>query len=402
MNTNNKTEKIDIIMFNMSTFYDWDHGIVNRNYNILNTLAKNDLVNKIVAVDFLPIGLKKTIRHYWQNIILETKSSEIVYGDLTSECYKRSDKIYIYTTVDSFFSMHKVGQELKRIEKILNLKNIVFWSFNPLFVEFIGKLNEKMTIFDTVDKWSEHKSYRKLMKEKKILRNYQTIANTANLIFTVSEELIDFYKNELGRPKDVYWVPNGVDFDHFNNSDKIEIENKLTKLDKPIIGYLGTIEERVNLDIVEQIALDHKDKIIALCGPIWPNYKDEVEKKLNKFENIIFTGRIKYDESPSYVNKFTVGIIPHQINEFIKSTNPMKMYEYLACGLPIVSTSGSGINMFKDYVYVSNDKVEFSNLINTAINEDSPQKQSQRRNEVKSHSWNARVNKMIDLIEQKL
>ena len=61
-------EKVNIIMFNMSSFFDWDHGIVNRNYNILHSLEKDDRIGKIVGVDFLPIGWKKAVKHYFQNI----------------------------------------------------------------------------------------------------------------------------------------------------------------------------------------------------------------------------------------------------------------------------------------------------------------------------------------------
>ncbi|MBT5502708.1 glycosyltransferase [Candidatus Falkowbacteria bacterium] len=394
-------EKVNIIMFNMSSFFDWDHGIVNRNYNILHSLEKDDRIGKIVGVDFLPIGWKKAVKHYFQNILWEIRTADIVYGDLTSACYRRTDKIYAYTSIDSLFSFKKVARELKRVEKMLNLNNVVFWSYNPMFTEFIGKLNEKMFIFDTVDNWVEHPQYTKLMRKGRLGRNYKKIADKANLIFTVSDELKDFYK-EMDRTKDVHWIPNGVDFDLFNDPEKIDKENELNKLEGKIIGYFGTIEDRLDFDLIATLAKKHKDKQIVLCGPIWPVVKHEFNKKLGKYKNITTTGRIKYQDAPSYINKFDVAIIPHKINNFIKSTNPMKMYEYLACGKPVVTTKGAGVDMFKDLMYITNDHDKFSDFIDQAIAEDSPELTAKRRNAVKKHSWRARVEKMTELMFNKL
>ena len=392
---------IDIIMFNMSTFYDWDHGVVNRNFNILNALAEEERIGKIVAVDFLPTKLRNAVGHYLKNILLEVKTGEMVYGDLTSACYQRTDKIYAYTTIDSIFSFNHVARELKRVEKILNLRNIVFFSYNPMFVEFIGKLNEKLFVFDTVDNWLEHPTYPRLIRKRKLIANYEAIAKKADLIFTVSEELKEFYK-KLNREKDVHWIPNGVDYEHFNDEQKVNKTNELSKFDKPIIGYLGTIESRIDIDLIAKIAKAHKDKEIVLCGPIWPIVKHEINKKLGHFKNIHLLGRIKFDDAPNYVNRFNVAIIPHKLNAFVQSMNPMKMYDYLACGKPIVATGGAGLSMFKENIHLADDPDKFIEAIAYELKNDSNEKQNDRRNAVKPHSWKARADKMTKLIFEKL
>jgi len=401
MNNPSTPNKINLVMFNMSTFYDWDHGIVNRNYNILNKLAKDERIEKIVAVDFLPIGFKKAAKHYLQNILFEPKSAEMIYGDLTTACYQKTDKIYIYTSIDSLFSLKTVAKEQRRVEKILNLKNIVFWSYNPMFVEFIGKLNEKMFIFDTVDNWSEHAGYAKLIKKKKLLQNYQTIAKKADLIFTVSNELKKFYQ-KFNRTNNVHWIPNGVDFDFFNDEQAIQKENLISNISEPIIGYFGTIQERVDLELIAKIAKKHLNKKIVLAGPIWPSIKKQFNLELGDLNNVITTGRIKYQDAPSYINRFDIAIIPHKVDEFIKSTNPMKMYEYLACGKPVVSTQGAGLDMFADHIYIADNHDEFKYFIDKAFEEDCAKLQAQRRNAVKTHSWTNRVKKMTDLMFNKL
>jgi teichuronic acid biosynthesis glycosyltransferase TuaH len=394
-------EQLNLVMFNMSTFYDWDHGIVNRNFNILQALEKEREIEKIVAVDFLPVGIKQAVSHYLKNILSEPKNHEMLYGDTTSACWQRSDKLYVYSTIDSLFSNETVGKELRRVEKILNLKNIVFWSYNPMFTNFIGKLNEKLFVFDTVDNWAEHPNYLKMIKKKKLLANYKVIAEKADVIFTVSEAMVDFFK-DLGRTKDIHWIPNGVDYDHFNDPEKVEQENKLSEFTKPIIGYLGTIEERVDIDLIVKIAKHHSDKKIALCGPIWPGIKKELHEKIKGIENIHTFGRIDFDDAPSYLNKFNVAIIPHKLNKFVESMNPMKMYDYLACGKPVVATQGAGIDMFKDHIYIAKSENEFISNIDQALLEDSPEKREARKAAVKQHSWRERTDKMTEIVYKKL
>jgi glycosyltransferase involved in cell wall biosynthesis len=206
----------------------------------------------------------------------------------------------------------------------------------------------------------------------------------------------------MKRTKDVHWIPNGVDFDHFNNPANIKKDNKLKNITKPIVGYLGTIEERVDLDLIARVAKNHKDKIIALCGPVWPSIKPEFKKKLGKLENVLDFGRIPFDEAPSYVQTFNVTMIPHKLNQFVDTMNPMKMYDYLACGKPIVATSGAGINMFKEHIYIADDPEKFSEAIDQALAEDSPKKQEARQDAVKPHSWLARSTKMTELVYEKL
>lgn len=396
-----ENKKYDVIMFNMSSMYDWDHGIVNRNYHIMNTLTREEKINRIVAVDFFPVNARMAIKHYFKNILWEIKDAEMVYGDLTSACYRKSPKMYVYSSIDSLFSWKTVARELQRVEKILNLKNIVFWSYNPMFTEFIGRLNEKLFVFDAVDNWSEHNEYTHLMRKSKLLKNYQTIADKANLIFTVSPDLIGFFKT-FGRTDNIFWIPNGVNYEHFNNQELIQQATLLDGYSQPIIGYLGTIESRLDLDLIAHLAQKHCDKIIALCGPIWQSVKKQLKNHAQKYKNIILTDRIPAKLAPAYLQRFSVGIIPHKINSFVQSMNPMKLYEYLAAGKPIVTTPIPTLEMFENKLYVAENYEQFSNAIDQALAQDNEILHTSRREEARRYSWHARVDEMIDQISLKL
>lgn len=390
----------NIILFNMATFYDWDRGAVNRNYFVLNALAREKQVDKIISVDFLPLTWRQATKHYWRNLLIEPKTAEMIYGDLTSACYARSEKLFVYTTIDSMFSFKKVADELRRIEKILNLKNIVFWSYNPMFVEFIGALNEKLFVFDAVDNWAHHEAYCKIMPKNLIQRNYGIISGRADLIFTVSNALSNYFK-KLGRKSDLHWIPNGVDYNHINNKALTSRIVKIGQGDKKIIGYIGTIENRLDFELLDKIADFHDDKEIIMIGPIWKCAKKSV-RNLQKRKNITFIGPISYQNIPAYLARVDVAIIPHRSNEFVRSMNPMKLYDYLAAGKPVVSTPHESLSAFKELVYAANSGDEFCALINKALRENSLAMEKARRDAVKPYDWQSRVDEMTRLLRAKL
>jgi len=392
---------INILMFNMSAFSDWEEGIVNRNFFIFQHLEQNPLVNKILSVDFLPIKLKQGLKYYTRNLLLGQKNKSIIYGDLTSACYRISDKAYVYSAVDSVWSEKQIIKELKNIVKKLNMESdLIVWSYNPMFLGFINKMDYKSFVFDTVDNWTEHQQYLKLIKKNKLMNNYKKISEKSDLIFTVSASLLDFYKN-FGRKNNIFQIPNGVDYDHYANAENYQKETEIDKINKKTIGYIGTIQDRLDFDLIKHIAEKNKDKIIVLAGPVWKSAEKEIREKLN-FDNVKFLGRIKFEKAPAYINKFDVCIIPHKINKFIKSTNPMKLYEYLAAGKPIVSTKGAGISQYADYVYIANDYEKFNQYIQKALNENTAELEIKRKKAAEKQDWRNRIKKMLNIIEEKL
>ena len=82
--------------------------------------------------------------------------------------------------------------------------------------------------------------------------------------------------------------------------------------------------------------------------------------------------------------------------------NPMKLYDYLACGLPVVTTNGAGVEKFKNDIYIAQDSNDFLNLIDRALKEDSDVKHLERQLIVKDHTWEKRADMMTKIIYSKI
>jgi len=414
---------MEIVMFNMSSYSEWEKGIVNRNYHIFKYLLNDARVKRIIAVDFLPFTLKRAIRNFLKNILCDPKlriypnntkqdKKKVIYRDLTTKCTQISDKLFIFSTIDSLFSSNRVIKKIRQVlDKIPQLPNYpstkvsrIVWSYFPMFVDYFDQLDEDLTVFDAVDNWLEHPSY--LKYQERLKKNYQIIAQKSDLIFTVAESLVEFFKS-LGREKNTYWIPNGVDVEHFHltqiNTDPALVE----EIPHPIIGYIGTIQSRVDINLLEYLAQKNPDKSLVLIGPIWPEFlkkirRPAIEIRLKKYKNVYFLGRKSYQESPKYIRQFDVAIIPHKLDEFIKYTHSLKLLEYLACGKPVVTTPASGAEKFSHLIYIAQDYRDFNEKIQKALTENNPELVRLRLEAARENSWSLRFEKMMELILQML
>ncbi len=95
--------KYNILMFNMSEFREWKSGIVNRNSHILHNLLKQDQIDKILSVDFLPFTKKRALRIYFQSV-LKSHGGKRIKQNPTSKLTQISDKLYTYSTIDALYS----------------------------------------------------------------------------------------------------------------------------------------------------------------------------------------------------------------------------------------------------------------------------------------------------------
>ena len=377
------TAMYTIIMLTMSRFYEWQNGVRNRNYFILNELLKREEIKHMYAIDYLPISF----RQIFSTGLYRGKNKKKLWGTIKDQV---DEKLTVY-------SLSCTGNVLTLINKIIGQNAdtpTIVWSYFPLFVDYFKVPPSDIKVFDAVDDWSEHSSYIKY--KKRLRRSYQYIAEHADVIFTVSEYLKEHL---FTHHKNVLFVPNGVDAEFFSTvyrqKEKAVIFPQLTSKKKIMtIGYVGTIQSRVDFTLLNYLAQKHTDKQFALVGPLW---KEARYTELKNFHNVLFTGRVPYSKLPEVFAKFDVGIIPHTVDSFTKSMDPMKFYEYLACGLPVVSTARLHEN--PALCYYAPDYDEFSRMINKSIQENNKNFVEQRAAFAAKNSWSNRVDMMMKTIK---
>jgi len=186
-----------------------------------------------------------------------------------------------------------------------------------------------------------------------------------------------------------YYVGQGCDVSLFDKKLVAKIPEEFSNIPKPIIGYIGALFSlRLDIEVLEHIALKRQDWSLVLVGP-----EDEAFKNsnLHKISNVHFLGSKKMEELPSYLYPFDVALNPQKLNEVTIGNYPRKIDEYLAMGKPTVATRTKAMEVFEDYTYLAQNKEEYLELIEKALNENTVEKETAREAFAKSHTWENNV-----------
>jgi GT2 family glycosyltransferase len=187
-------------------------------------------------------------------------------------------------------------------------------------------------------------------------------------------------------------VRNGTEFEHFHN---LPLNDILKDLKKPIIGYYGAIAEWFDTDIVEHIAAQRPEWNIVLIGH---TFGSDVER-LKKYKNVHFYEEIPYAQLPNYLYWFDVCIIPFKINELTLSTNPVKFYEFISSGKPVVSSKLPELLPYAGFLYLSEGKEEFLKNIDVALRENDENLITRRVELARENDWETRFHQIQDYIQ---
>jgi glycosyltransferase involved in cell wall biosynthesis len=179
---------------------------------------------------------------------------------------------------------------------------------------------------------------------------------------------------------------NAVDVSHFPSSGGSE--------GRKVIGYAGSLDEWFDVDAVECAARMHSDCDFILLGRI----EDRKVLRLEALPNVRFYGEIPYDRLPVYLQQFNVALIPFLVTPLTLATNPIKLYEYFSCGLPVVSSPLPEVELFSEYTYVASTPEDFAHQIGRALAEENPQLRARRRAIAEKESWTQRAAQLSQLV----
>ena len=217
---------------------------------------------------------------------------------------------------------------------------------------------------------------------------------TADILY---EDMINKRKSNMN----VIYVSNGVDYEHFTKiNKKLEFTKDYQDIlnnKKPVIGYYGALASWFDYDLIRYVANSRKDYNIVLIGS---KYDTDFDKeKIYELDNVYYLGAKKYDELPSYATKFDICILPFKINSITKSTNPIKIFEYMALNKPIVSTDLNECRKYKS-VLTSKTKEEFLNNIDKTIKGVSKEYLNTLKTESKENTWESKAKYIIKSLNE--
>lgn len=267
-----------------------------------------------------------------------------------------------------------------------NCKQIFTFISTPLTIELINKIPHDNKVFLYTDNMPKASSSASELK-----KYVHYLSSKSDFCFYSAENL----KKQLIKNKKLFYFPGGVDLIKFNYKKFINVKKENT------IGYVGQIKSILDQELIIEIANSFPKFKLEFIGPIATNID-----KLKKINNIKITGSIKHKNIPKYISKFKVAIIPYIKNEYTNSISPAKLNEYLALGVPCVSTNLNEINHFnkknQNLIFLSNNNIDFIKNISNILKmkkSDLNNLKIKSINQARFYDWNILFKRFIDICE---
>ncbi len=376
---------------------DWDF-IWQGHQEIMATLAAQG--NRVLYVENTGVRaprlrdlprLRQRIRNWWRG---------------TKGFRQEQENLFVYSPIILPFPYSRVARWVNRTMLLLALRRWmratgfgrpIVWTFlpTPLACDLIRELDPELTIYYRIDDLASSSA-----QARRISRSEPLLMREADLVFVTSEKL----RESAARFRSQVWLfPFGVNYREFerirDGSD--EIPPDLRRLPRPVVGYVGGVHQWMDQDLLAAAAGRLPHVSFALVGPIQTDVS-----RLARCPNVHLFEARAHREVPRYIKGFDIGLVPYRLTEYTANVYPTKLNEYLAMGIPVVATDLPEIQRFNaehgHVVAVARTCDAFVGAIQEAIEKTSPAETERRLKAAQENSWEARISRMSDLIEEAL
>lgn len=282
--------------------------------------------------------------------------------------------------------MPKVNRELLKYQvwramDRLGFRRVVNWTFNPSASVVAGALGEELLVYYCVDEFTAFAGIPPQLVEME-----RSLLRKADLVFVSSDKLLR--SKSLENPRTTL-VRHGVAYEHFRKalSPETRIPDDVARLPRPIIGYFGLMaEDWIDIDLMVHVAKHFSSGSMVLLGKVTTDIS-----RLTALPNVHLLGRKPFEALPAYSKAFDVAMNPFPINEVTLNSNPLKVREYLAAGLPVVSTRIPEVEVIRE-ARIADTKEGFVKAIEEALAHPGPS--AARSDGMRHESWEAKVDEV--------
>jgi len=222
-------------------------------------------------------------------------------------------------------NQYQVRRECIKYFKHLDETIKILWIQHPEFYRYAKDLSYDLLVYDCMDPFAKFKA-----DQPNIVKYEEELLQQADVVFSGGRSLHSLVEN---RNQNAHCYPSGIDFDHFAKAaEPGKLPEDIKGLKKPVLGYFGAIDERIDWELTEKLCQAKPDWSIVYIGPLI--LMDECPIKEPNFHHL---GAKKYEILPEYLRTFDVSLIPWLVNDLTSFMSPTKTPEYLASGSPVVS-----------------------------------------------------------------
>ena len=372
----------DILCFS----HDWSGDPLSKTH-LMRVLSKNNRILWVNAIaNRMPTTSSKDVSRIYKKLkafaepVREVEPNIFVLNPLAFPSYGNATILN--------FNRAFLARQVRKAITDLKFDNVVNMVFNPAAGMIAGSLGETDLIYYCVDEYTAFTGASNGLRE---IEN--DLFRRADLVIVSAERLYDS-KKDLN--SNTHIIRHGTDWNHFRRAldASLALPEDIRALPRPIIGFHGLLADWVDYELIRKTAERFKEGSVVLIGKIAVDAEQKV-KILDDVANVHFLGRKLYSELPAYFKAYDVALNPFEINELTLAANPLKVREYLAAGLPVVSTDIPEVRVLSDCL-VGTDHEDFIKKIALALQEPKPRQEIS--DNVEHESWESKVDELREIL----
>lgn len=371
---------------------DWDHPFWTNKQHV--SVAMANLGHRVLYIDSLgiraPSGHSRDLLRLLRRLLLacrpprRVRAGIWIWSPLVIPAAKSKPTILINRIILKF--------SLAFWMTVLRHRPDVIWTYNPMTLRYLDITQFDKSVYHCVDAIDAQPA----MPSQLIRESEEGLCRAVQIVFTTSKSLQQrcqiFNEN-------TYYFGNVADYNHFRKAlePSTLIPKDLIDIPKPRIGFVGAISSyKLDFSLLRELALMRPQWQFILIGKTGEGQLNCRDDLLTDLPNIHLLGPMPYSQLPSYLKGFDVGIIPAPINSYTQSMFPMKFFEYLAAGLPVVASNLDSLQEYSNIAQLCDpNPSDFCHALDLALSQD----HKQCHGEIMDNSYFERTRKMMEIID---
>ena len=286
-----------------------------------------------------------------------------------------------------------LGNALQRLQ----MSQPIVWFYFPNMVDLVNEIPSAcLLLYHVVDEYASYHGHTPASR-RRVEELEKKMMAQVDAVIVVSEKLY-----EAKRPfnANTYLVPNGVNYQAYADAlADPHLPDDLQMIKPPRLGYSGLIGDKLNLDMLKELAQENPEWSLVFLGLVNASKTAETWQALQAMPNVHYLGPVVWSQVPHYVKGFDVGLMPYVQDRHSEAISPLKLYDYLAAGLPIASMDIPAAREFSPYIHLADSPRNFAQAVRAALADTTPECRRARRKVAAQHTWEARVEQLSDLIQ---
>lgn len=388
----------------------WDDGMWTNKQHVMSRLAREHRVIHVNhGLNPLPAYLYKHLKDRPTDLLrpkklltegVRRRDGNLHLGDgfapIFTGLLPYSSSFRDYWTFD--FKVEQVRRHLEREE----IEEPVVWVYHPGFGDAVDKLPASLVVYDCVDNYAAFPHYEG--DRQWLIEREERLCRRADVVFTTAQELYD--QRVDYNPDHTHLVHNVGDARHFKTAlnEDLPVAEELQDMDGPVIGFVGAVSNyKLNEQWLMAAADAHPEWNVVVIGPVGVGESGTDVSGLRERPNIHLLGHRDYETLPSYLKGFDVATIPYNINEYTLSCFPIKFFEYMATGTPVVISNLPALEEHYDIAHVAETAEEFVADCERAVEQSETGEGAEARVErAEQNSWETKIEEMMGIVEARL